>query len=306
MKKQISLLLAILLLAGLGSGAFAAETADDAAREAIIEDMIAANTWEEIISRHDNMLIRTEYEDGWLSTSFLTKDYACDLTSGNLYDREDNWRYVEVNGETSFALDWYAMSEEERDGMIWKPEDLFPVLYEDVLRQDEVGDLTANEDGTLTLTLTLGAEKFASIQASLGNPLPEEYAGVEYMAAFVLDAETFEILISEEDTIFEGEKTLLIRTEIEYDAEQPEEVAEMLSLAEEYRASEPEDPRTVTVTYSAGSDEEESYSVVTDRKYRVVPFTREGYELYSDPEGTELFEGSDEVGDTILYAFPAA
>ena len=197
MKKTISILLAVLLLAGLGCGAFAAETPDDAS-EFSVENMIAANTWEAVTSRHDSLLIRTEYEDGEPSKVFLTKDYACDLVNGNLIDREDNWSYTDVRGEKVFAIDWYAMSEEERDALIWKPEYLFPVLNDDILLQEELADLTANEDGTLTLTLTLGAEEFAAIQESFGNPLPEEYAGMEYMSVFTLDADTLEILTSEE------------------------------------------------------------------------------------------------------------
>ena len=266
--------------------------------------MLAANTWEEVISRHDSLLTRTEYEDGSVSTCFLTKGYAYDADSGSLYDSKDNWRYIDVDGEDVFAFDLYAMSDEERDALIWKPEDLFPTLYEDMLLQETIVDLTANEDGTLTVSLSLGAEKFAAIQESLGNPLPEEYAGMEYMTVFTLDADTLEVLASEESTILGEEKTRLGRTEFEYDAEQPEEAAEMLAFAEEFRTAEPENPRTVTVIYHAGDDDEEVYSVVTDRKFRVVPFLREGYELFSDPEGTEVFVGSDKTDDIVLYAFP--
>lgn len=304
MKKTLATFLAVLIALCICPVSVFAEDPGPFASEFIVENMIAANTWEEVISRHDSLLIRTEQEDGSVSTCFLTKDYAYDAEYGNLYDTEDNWRYVDAAGEDAFAFDWYAMSEEERDAMIWKPEYLFPALYEDVLLQEQIADLTENEDGTLTLSLSLGAEEFAAIQESFGNPLPEEYAGMEYLSVFTLDPDTLEILASEENTILGEEKTRLIRTEFEYDAEQPEEAAEMLALAEEFRTVEPEDPRTVTVIYHAGDDDEERYSVVTDRKFRVVPFLREGYGLFSDPEGTEVFAGREETGDAVLYAFP--
>ena len=270
--------------------------------EAFLKNVISANAWEEINSRHGSLFVRSEYEDGYVSSVYLTNDYACDLDSGALYDAEDNWRYVDVNGENVFSLDWYAMSEEERGELIWKPEHLFPRLAEDFLLKEQIADLAVNEDGTLTLTLGLNAEDLAAIQESLGNSLPEDCAGMEYMSVFTLAPETLELLTLEEYTILGEEKTRLVRTEIEYDAEQPEQAAEMLALAEDFRTSEPEDARTITVVYHAGSDEEERFSVSVDNKYRVVPFLREGFGLFSDPEGTELFPGSDEAVDRTLYA----
>ena len=311
MKKMIGILLAVLLLAGLGSFAFAEAAAElqeplnEDSPEVTVEALLAANMPEAVFSRHGNVLIRTEYEPGDVSSVFLTSDFACDLDTGNLYDAADNWRLLEVNGETAFAFDWFAMSEEERDAAIWKPEYLFPHLQEVVLQKAEFSDVVTNEDGSLSFTCLVNAEDLAALLESFGNPLPEEYAGMEQCIEFTLDAETLEQLVCEEYTVFGEEKTRISRMEMEYDAEQPEMVTEMLALAEEFRSMEPENPRTVTVIYDAGTDAEESYSVVTDRKFRVVPFLREGYGLFSDPEGTEPFLSRDEVTDAVIYAFPA-
>lgn len=277
-------------------------TAEAAVPEVTIEGLLAANTREAIFSRHDTMLVHREDEFGE-ATTFLTEEYAYDADARQLFDSTDNWRLFTVNHEDAFAFDWYAMADGEREEMIWKPEYLFPYYNEEVMLKEEITDVAVNEDGSLTVTLLLGAEDFAAFQEAYGNPLPEEYAGMESLFVATVDAGTLEALVTEEYTVLGEEQEMLCRTELTYDAEIPEECAEMLSLAEEFRTAEPENPRTVTMIYDAGTEKEESFSVVTDRKFRVVPILREGYELYSDPEGTELFVGSDEVTDATIYAF---
>ncbi|MCR5137140.1 MAG: hypothetical protein K6C12_08575 [Oscillospiraceae bacterium] len=325
MKKAIAGLLSAVMILCLGAQAACAEAADtpDAssatepaaavgeqseprATAVTVEDLLAANTAESVFANHDTMLFQREdpFSDE-KTTIFFTRDFACDLSTGGLFDSEDNWQYVDVNGEAVFALDWYVMSDMERENLIWKPEDLFPVMYEEMVRKTELTDVTENEDGTLTLTCILHADDFAAAQEAYGNALPEEYAGMEDLLIYTVNAETLEILRQEEYTVLGEETSLISRVAFEYDAEQPEEAGEMLALAVEFRTSGVENSRTVTVIYDVGTDREESFSVVTDRRFRVVPILREGYQLFSDPEGTTLFHGRDEVSDLVLYAFAA-
>ena len=46
-----------------------------------------------------------------------------------------------------------------------------------------------------------------------------------------------------------------------------------------------------------------TYEVVADSRYKVIPNLRDGYEMFSDPEKKEVYEGSDGTSDVTIYAF---
>lgn len=63
MKKIISILLAVMLLAGLGGAAFANDTLSDAEAAEMIHKLYEANRLDEVFSRHESLAVSFTYPD---------------------------------------------------------------------------------------------------------------------------------------------------------------------------------------------------------------------------------------------------
>ena len=276
-----------------------------------VEALIAANLPEAIFENHQTMFVTTHdrFDGDWCFTCapglYFESNYA---GWNNLLDGDGNWFLEEGDdGERAFSRSWFAISDEEREAMEVRPEDLSCAVNPDTTATETLTDVTDNENGTLTVTTRMNAEDTRAGLEAKGVEITEEYLDAEKEIVYLVAADTLEILSFTEYFVTGEERSLCNITAVCYDAELPETVAEIQAMKEDYLAGGAEDVKTITVTYDPGTAAEETFSITAPRDMRVDSYFRDGYgELYSDPEQTVLFDGTpDADGNYQIYLFAA-
>lgn len=90
--------------------------------------------------------------------------------------------------------------------------------------------------------------------------------------------------------------------EMETNVKEPEAMGQMIDEAAKLQKDTPENPRTITVIYDPGTEDEYEVSLTIDCAYKAMPYFRAGYEMYLDPDGKEIFTSGDGVSDVTIYA----
>ena len=282
------------------TGSEAETDAPDITMTALVE----ANDVETIHSRHTSMLLEYRISDSdevvW---EYADADYIYQMLDGTdvLVGKEDVWQCDEQDGEKTFYYYWYAMDEKEEAEMRIAPSDYPLPIDNPYTIRETIESVQENEDGTLTVITWSNAEDTKEYLESQQVECPE---GAEQRTEYVVDRETLELVSVSSAVVVDGEDALASILNITYDVDQPEALKALVAQIEELKNGERTNERTITVIYDYGTDAEESYEIKADQSYRVIPVTRTGYDyLYSDPEKTEVFEGSDVLSDVIVYVF---
>ena len=282
------------------TGSEAETDAPDITMTALVE----ANDVETIHSRHTSMLLEYRISDSdevvW---EYADADYIYQMLDGTdvLVGKEDVWQCDEQDGEKTFYYYWYAMDEKEEAEMRITPSDYLLPIDNPYTIGETIESVQENEDGTLTVITWSNAEDTKEYLESQQVECPE---GAEQRTEYVVDRETLELVSVSSAVVVDGADALASTLNITYDVDQPEALKALAAQIEELKNGERANERTITVIYDYGTDAEESYEIKADQSYRVIPVTRTGYDyLYSDPEKTEVFEGSDVLSDVIVYVF---
>lgn len=282
------------------TGSEAETDASDITMTALVE----ANDVETIHSRHTSMLLEYRISDSdevvW---EYADADYIYQMLDGTdvLVGKEDVWQCDEQDGEKTFYYYWYAMDEKEEAEMRITPSDYPLPIDNPYTIRETIESVQENEDGTLTVITWSNAEDTKEYLESQQVECPE---GAEQRTEYVVDRETLELVSVSSAVVVDGADALASTLNITYDVDQPEALKALAAQIEELKSGERTNERTITVIYDYGTDAEESYEIKADQSYRVIPVTRAGYDyLYSDPEKTEVFEGSDVLSDVIVYVF---
>ena len=276
--------------------------------EAITMDsIVSANDISSIFFEHSSMALAFEYpEDGEEDKEaladyvYISEDYRIEVYGKDVFiiGNDDMWECVEENGEKTFYYHWYAMSEEEEE--MWRDVPLnFAYLNAEATSKETINNIEKNADGTLTIKATLNAEDMKEL-------LQDEYPDgktVEERTEYVVNALTLEIVSSSVTVIVDGEVDSVTSINPFYDVEIPDNLKAIITAINEVKSGEKVNPRTIRIIYDYGTDEEETYEVVADSRYKVIPNLRDGYEMFSDPEKKEVYEGSDGTSDVTIYAF---
>ncbi len=301
-KITIALILALaVVLSFAGCGKEKQSEKEEEAPSVTIEELVAANNQEAVFSRHKNVLVT--FYGGFDATDkqqYRSEDLAWILFEDGsvLVDHEHSWLMT----NDIFAMDVYAMSEEEAAKRQVRVENYLPPVIADETIQEEITEVRKEKDGTLLIRTYLDLEK--SIRKHITLDYSYEYIDLEEEAYYTVDAKTLEIREAEY-YFLKGEEEILIRGEIyDYDADMPNDMKEMTQRADEYRESlrnTPANPKVVTVIYDAGTDKEEKYSVTVDQDQMIRYFLKNGY-----VEDTDKAESTTKDGTLYLtkYAVP--
>ena len=266
-----------------------------------IEELVAVNKQEAVFSKHKNVLVT--FYGGFNATckrQYRSLDYAwIEFEDGCvLIDHEHSWLMT----KDLFAMDVYAMSEEDAAKRQPRIEQYLPPVITDETIDEEITEVRKEKDGTLLIRTYMDLEK--SIKRHMEYNYSYEYIEYEEESYYTVDAKTLEIKEGEY-YFLKGEDEILVAAEIyDYDAEMPNEMKEMIQRADEYMEAlkNPlENPKVVTIVYDAGTDKEERYSVTVDQDQMIRYYLKTGY-----VEDTDKAESTTKDGTLYLtkYAVP--
>ena len=268
-----------------------------------IEGLVKANTNAVLLAQYDNILLTKSIDDGSNINFYYTKDVTFYQEGDNvvLYDREKVWRHPEIDGTKALAFNWYAMEESEMAQYMLEPSEMFSVLDEEYTLKETIDKVTDNKDGTLTIETSVSAEALTEIYGADNPDIP---ADMKYK--YTVNKNNLELKNCSYSIQYADGKTESVSYDVIFNAEEPDEMKDMLAQIDEFNNSNPAEgeKKTITVIYDYGTDSEQTFSITVDRKYMVAPFLREGYTAYADPDKTEYFAGGDGVHDLVIYAFP--
>lgn len=294
MKKALILLLALCLcLTALGAAAEAPAVT--------IEDLVAANLREAALTRHESILNTIFFNGEVWSQQYNTRDLILH-SAGAMLDAEGEWSL----NEGKLLYDWFIMSDAEQAALRELPEDYEPIIYPEDTLQETVISVEDNGDGTLTIVTALDPETAAAIWEAQGSdPATGDWEGAGEEIVYVVQADTLEI-ITQTPMLKKGEDTFIRWvSSFSYDEPVPEELAAFKARVDAYKSAPLTNPRTVTVIYDYGTPEEETYSITAGEDCLVGLVIRDGYGMFSDPEGTAPYVSKAE-GDKTIYLFPVA
>lgn len=274
-----------------------------------IDDLIAANTREALLGKYDVVRVKRTIDGEEEADRYYTKDdYYDDIARMETEDPDiyfmkylnqhgESYRYYyDADGTVQLAYEWYAMSEDEAKTEKWDASSADIIISKETTKQEKIMSVADNEDGTLTITTELGAD---ALQMVLGE-VDEDWEKLQIV--YVVDAETLEIQSSDETVcLTDGSHETTTHMEMETNVKEPEAMGQMMDEAAKLQKDTPQNPRTITAIYDPGTEEEYEISFTFDRAYRVMPYIRNGYQMYLDPDGKEPYAGGDGISDVTMY-----
>ena len=272
-----------------------------------MEAIIQANSSDILLSRYSSLLNHMESDYPGLIDLYVASDFCYEKNSEylQLADTEDYWNYMDVDGEMVLVYDWFAMSDEEKsEYRITTASYKEPVVNGSSSLKETIESIVDNGDGTLTVATILKAEDSAELFREDGNEYPEAFYTSDQRLIYILDQETLEIHSCEQMVLAPDGDIPYVSYTITYNADQPEEMKTMIALVDEFKNGEKTSPRTITVVYDVGTEQEQTYSMTVDSKFKIIPYSRDGYDYaYTDPEKKEPYTGGDGINDITVYAF---
>ena len=230
-----------------------------------------------------------DYENSWVYDDALDFDDVWDYDDAWGYD--DDWRGP--GGYEGFRNDgfrpgrhsdrWY---DDTAEAELWGagPDEFYN-------EPDSWYDIPAAEE---TLNDTLYEEQ----PTAAGSSEPT------VLTVLTVDAETLEILKAEQSLILEdGSEELLMVQLMSYTEPDLALYREMTERTAPYLNGTLNNPRTVTVIYNPGTEEEVICTHMTEKGDLLYTSFAYGYWICADEQGTP-FEGSDGQSDVTIYAFP--
>lgn len=272
--------------------------------------LVAANTGSAILSRHASFVIeRSTFRGGeeiLAETSYRDADtYFWGFSNGrallrkvDLYvNREEN------DGDFSYVETIFDSEEATREAFAFAL-DSAPVLLpetEVLLETVDAGDgrflAVTRESDPETIAWSLSETLFAGgYEYAEGMTLRYEYA---------FDTQTHDLLSIHTELIDADGAVLLTQEDsCAYDVEVYDPFAEGEPFAEyEAAARDPEQNRTVTVVFDPDTERARAMGCVLPQNAFFSVFLNGQYveQLYTDPECTQPFTGSDGAEDLVLY-----
>lgn len=274
-----------------------------------IDDLIAANTREALLGKYDVVRVKMTVDGVDEGDRYYTKDdYYDDIARMETEDPDiyfmkylnqhgESYRYIyDADGNEQLTYEWYAMSGEEAAAEKWDASSAEIIISSEATKLEEITSVADNGDGTLTITTELGLD---GLQMAVGA-VDEDWEKSQIV--YVVDAETLEIQSSDETIcLTDGSAGMTSHMEMETNVKEPEAMRQMIDEAAKLQKDTPENPRKITVIYDPGAEEEYEISLTIDRAYRVMPYIRNDYQMYLDPDGKEPYEGGDGVSDITMY-----
>ena len=274
-----------------------------------IDDLIAANTREALLGKYDVVRVKRTIDGEEEADRYYTKDdYYDDIAKMETEDpgiyfmkylnqHGESYRYYyDADGTVQLAYEWYAMSEDEAKTEKWDASSADIIISKEATKQEKIMSVADNEDGTLTIMTELGLD---GLQMAMGE-VDEDWEKLQIV--YVLDAETLEIRSMDETIcLTDGSEGMTFHLEMETNVKEPEAMGQMIDEDPKQQKDTTENPRSITVIYDPGTEEEYEISLTIDCAYKAMPYVRAGYEMYLDPDGKEPYTGGDGLSDLTMY-----
>ncbi len=289
------------------------------------QELIDANSNEAVFSRHKNWSSKVEAAQddtavrafglyGFESFArpgmlYAEKDYYEEHTEDHhyyvnaLYTRTDDYFMRKIEGEgEGYSFNWYVMTDEEKSDTRLKigcDPDAIPILSDGAEVGEHIVSTESNRDGTLTVTTNAPADIFPDFAE-----FPDAWKGATIDFRYIVDEATLEMEELNVRVITdEGEFPFMTQINT-FDVEEPEGLAKLEGFAE-YRAMQSfDEPQKITVVYDPDTEKEESFEMSKSKMDAVSIYTREGYDLFYDKEGTDPYAGTKGMDKITVYALP--
>ena len=302
MKRFAALLLALCLLASC------AGCAGGSKEKITMQKLMAVNSREKLLSMHQNYACTHESAYGARSEFFVEKDYVfVDFLNGTAVktDGTEEWYCIDDNmkqGKSPIAYRWYAMGDEEKAKRQFDVRD-YKNLFDPVVSPQETIVGQKAEGDVLAVTTLLETEKI--YQDTPAESFPEAVRASDHVkSVYRVDRKTLELRSITCSTLTGETEAPYYTLEVSYDAPQPSRLSKLLEVEGKAVDAPQEEKQTFTVVYDPGTAKEERYSVSLPKGQPLLLEHREGYELYSDPAKTRLFDGNVGTEDVTIYGFP--
>ena len=270
-----------------------------------VEALAAANAPEAVLSRHENADSVASVFGENSFTAYYEKGlfYQCTVNNDSdvLFGERGGWYYSDDDGdgEVELCFAWLAMNEEEaiERGDV-RAEQLCAFVSQDVTPRETLLSVEQNTDDVFTVTTEMTPEDSLNELERMWPDRPEEYLEGTVRCAYVVAADTLELLALREYVRLNDELVLFFVACACYDTERPEGVDFYLAQEEALLSESAEERTLITVIYDAGTEQEESYSILVSDPELVTPVFRSGYSVDpAAPEGVYLEDGS-----WVIYA----
>ena len=311
MKKALSLFLTILMLLCLIPASVFADTAeepDEAA--ATFEALVAANSAEAVLSRHENFTMSRSHfrDDAEIYSEYEYRDadtYFCSFSDGSatLLSADLNvFRALNEQGLFFYTVIYDTPEACASTFEDWKNSIIIFIPETELLlktRDDGDGVFVAvtKESNPTTVEQQLMEKDFRGGY--------EYAAGMSLRYEYTFDKETGDLLAS--DTFLvdaEGESALYYRDSYAYDVEAYDPAAEGQPFAEyDAAVKDPEHSKSVTVVFGPDTDEERlvEYCLPNYSYLFVVCNGQSVKTVYTDRACTQLYESSNSVSELELF-----
>lgn len=296
----LSALLVLLLIMCLQAACCCAEASETPASFSI-EAMLAANSKETVLSRHESISCTIKRPFAGDFSFYCDREVFLEAETDQtiLIGGGEVWYDLNPDGEEKKpAIIFYAIPDAERDALITAIP--LPTLDDYSTPEEELQSVTDNRDGTLTVVTRLSADQLAARIERNRERFPEEYLGNPAETVYTLDAETLEVLALVDSVVVGDEKIVYSDETVEYDVSRPEGFDRILALRDEFGAVEEGHMRTLTVIYDAGTEAEEVYTLQINDSVLASPYLKDGY----TEERRESVDGNG-LGDLTIWAVPA-
>ena len=265
-----------------------------------IGDIMAANTGEAVLARHENGAEYMISEDGsrvlYVDGTIRYEHYLPKVGAGTddeyeimmnadtavIYSASYDMYYCMVNVGLGYERR-YTPADEHNGTLAYSP---------DATALERVVDVKDNGD-----TLTVTTETAAAPLNELGYGLPED--GI-YVVEYTVDRDTLEIKGTVEYVLrADGKKEQQLEQTLMYDISPTKDVETMSKAMDAILNSEPK--RTLTFVVDPGAETEKTTAVTFAAGVYVTWWADEkGYEAYSDPAGKTPWQ-DDFMSDQTVY-----
>jgi hypothetical protein len=280
-----------------------------------IDDLINANTYDALMDKYDNICTTGDI-DGQKTVVYCSKDHIYgDLGESQeeganiayMRDDKDSFVWTMVQGEPLLVYQWYPGFDEDGEGALPPISEAQPVIDPVYTALEKITNVEDHGDGTMTITTIVDPDTLSrqvDDDEMIDEEIREKIKGTSRQQIYEVDSDTLVINHMKESYLDEKGNAVIEQSfETEKNVTPPEGLTEMISQADDLFYDAPSDPKTITVIYDPGTDEEKTYRLKVDKKLRVLTFPKEGYELYEDPDKKEIAKDSDGKSDRTMYAF---
>ncbi len=279
-----------------------------------IADMITANTSGNILKNHKNYkgeIKVVEDKDGknvtangyksmniygdsetvyycWDNTGAETDDV---LISKTLYTKTDEYtQKTYTDNTTASSKLWYAMNGEEKSNHIPDINEIPFLVSFDKDANEKISSLEVPGDGSVILVTTSAVKNNPNI-----TNVPDDWKDGQVEYTYILDAKTLEVQKMSTKIVLDDEKIDFCEITAEYDVDEPQDYKDMCDFADSYDVK----TKTITIVYDPDTNKEETYTMSTMESNVISLCIKDGYEMYSDKEGTQPFVAPDSNVYTI-------